>query len=201
MKDKYNAGLMSQSFWFIEFKKLVLLYHDGKDYNEIKRLCIEENLFGAINPNREKRMYGYLITRLKSMDDRLIDIFVNSDINTQKLINLITVMNTNKLFFEFVYDVYRNKLLIGEMAIELKDVNVFFSYKESQNEDLASWSESTKKKLRSLFLNFLIEAGMVKWYDDKKQKRSVNKVFLSIPLEEYLKKMNTSIYKAITGVN
>ena len=88
MKDKYNAGLMSQSFWFIEFKKLVLLYHDGKDYNEIKRLCIEENLFGAINPNREKRMYGYLITRLKSMDDRLIDIFVNSDINTQKLICL-----------------------------------------------------------------------------------------------------------------
>ena len=52
MEEKYNAGLMSQSFWFIEFKKIVLLYHEGNDYDEIKRQCLEENLFGAINPYR-----------------------------------------------------------------------------------------------------------------------------------------------------
>ena len=74
------------------------------DFEEIKRQCIEENLFGAINPNREKRMCGYLLTRLRSMDDRLVEIFMKADITTQKLINLITVMNTNKLFFEFVYE-------------------------------------------------------------------------------------------------
>ena len=71
MEEKYNAGLISQSFWFIEFKKIVELYHNGADFEEIKRQCIEENLFGAINPNREKRMCGYLLTRLRSMNDRL----------------------------------------------------------------------------------------------------------------------------------
>lgn len=166
MDEKYNAGLMSQSFWFVEFKKIVVLYKNGADYDEIKRQCIEENLFGAINPNREKRMCGYLLTRLRSMDDRLIELFINGDVSTQKLINLITIMNTNRLFFEFVYEVYRNKLIIGDTSIDLKDGNIFFAQKETQNDDLASWNETTKKRLRSLFLNFLIKADLVKWADD-----------------------------------
>lgn len=201
MEEKYNAGLMSQSFWFIEFKKIVQIYHEGNDYNEIKRQCLEENLFGAINPYRGKRMGGYLLTRLKSMDERLIEIFVNADIATQKLINLVTVMNTNRLFFEFVYEVYRNKLLIGESSIDLKDCNIFFSQKESQNDDIASWNEKTRKRLKSLFLNFLIEADLVKWTDDKKQSRSINRVFVSMSLESYLKSTNVSMYKAIAGEN
>ena len=201
MEEKYNAGLMAQSFWFIEFKKIVVLYKNGADYDEIKRQCIEENLFGAINPTREKRMCGYLLTRLRSMDDRLIDLFVNADVSTQKLINLITVMNTNRLFFEFVYEVYRNKLIVGDASIDLKDGNIFFAQKETQNDDLASWKESTKKKLRSLFLNMLTEADLVKWADDKKQKRIVNRVFITMELENYLKATNMSMYKAIAGVN
>ena len=201
MEEKYNAGLMAQSFWFVEFKKIVELYHNGQDFDEIKRQCIDENLFGAINPNRERRMCGYLLSRLRSMDERLVDIFVRADIATQKLINLITVMNTNRLFFEFVYEVYRNKLIVGESSIDLKDGNIFFAQKESQNEDLASWSESTKKKLRSLFLNILTEADLVRWIDDKKQKRCVNRVFINLELENYLKSTNRSMYNAIAGEN
>ena len=201
MDEKYNAGLMSQSFWFVEFKKIVVLYKNGADYDEIKRQCIEENLFGAINPTREKRMCGYLLTRLRSMDDRLIDLFANADVSTQKLINLITIMNTNRLFFEFVYEVYRNKLIVGDTSIDLKDGNIFFAQKETQNDDLASWKESTKKKLRSLFLNILTEADLVRWADDKKQKRIVNRVFITMELENYLKATNMSMYKAIAGVN
>jgi len=201
MEEKYNAGLMAQSFWFVEFKKIVVLYKNGADYDEIKRQCIEENLFGAINPTREKRMCGYLLTRLRSMDDRLIDLFANADVSTQKLINLITIMNTNRLFFEFVYEVYRNKLIVGDTSIDLKDGNIFFAQKETQNDDLASWKESTKKKLRSLFLNILTEADLVRWADDKKQKRIVNRVFITMELENYLKATNMSMYKAIAGVN
>lgn len=68
MEDKYNAGLRSQSFWFIEFKKIVQLYYNGADNDEIKRQYVEENFLGAINPEKEKHMFGYLLVRLKSMD-------------------------------------------------------------------------------------------------------------------------------------
>ena len=55
----YSAGLMSQSFWFIEFKKVVKLVSDGKSQNDIKAACVEENLLGAVNPYRAKRVAGY----------------------------------------------------------------------------------------------------------------------------------------------
>lgn len=190
MEEKYNAGLISQSFWFVEFKKVVQLFSEGNDYDEIKRQCIEENLFGAINPYRGKRMCGYLLIRLKSMDKKLVELFVNADIATQKLINLITVMSTNRLFFEFIYEVYRTKLMIGESNIDLSDVNIFFSQKESQNDDIVAWNEATKKRFKSLLLNFLIEADLVRWNDVKKQSRIINRVFVSIPLENYLKTNN-----------
>ena len=86
---KYSAGLMSQSFWFLEFKKVVGLRKDGLTYEKIKKKCVEENLFGAAKEYRALRMAGYIITRVKAMDDMLVELFFTSDLLTQKLINFI----------------------------------------------------------------------------------------------------------------
>lgn len=96
---KYSAGLMSQSFWFLEFKKAVKLKKDGLAYDEIKKKSVEENLFGAAKEYRALRMAGYIITWIKAMDDMLIELFYSSDLATQKLINLITIFRTDRLFF------------------------------------------------------------------------------------------------------
>ena len=47
VEETYSAGLISQSFWFVEMKKVIKLIDDGKSEEEIKKMCIEENLFGA----------------------------------------------------------------------------------------------------------------------------------------------------------
>ena len=70
--EAYSAGLMSQSFWFIEFKKVVKLVSDGKSQNDIKAACVEENLLGAVNPYRAKRGAGYLTNRVSTLDAREI---------------------------------------------------------------------------------------------------------------------------------
>ena len=69
---KYSAGLMSQSFWFLEFKKAVKMRREGMAYDDIKKKCVEENLFGAAKEYRALRMAGYIITRVKAMDDTLV---------------------------------------------------------------------------------------------------------------------------------
>ena len=200
MEEKYNSGLMSQSFWFLEFKKAVILINQGDSLNDIKQKCIEENLFGAVNPCREKRMCGYILTRIKKLDKELVEIFVNSNSETQRLINLIMIMKSNRLFFEFVYEVYRNKLILGDDLLKLSDVKIFFSQKESLNDDIAAWKDTTKNKLMSLFLNFLSEANLLKEGNNKSEK-IMNRVLVDVTLENYLKKNCINIYKAIQGVN
>ena len=129
----YSAGLMSQSFWFIEFKKVVKLVSDGKSQNDIKAACVEENLLGAVNPYRAKRVAGYLTNRVSTLDAREIQMFIESDLATQKLLNLIAVLRTDRLFFEFLFEVYREKILLGIPVIEDSDTNVFFKNKGAQS--------------------------------------------------------------------
>lgn len=197
-KLDYSAGLMSQSFWFLEFKKAVRLRREGLDYDDIKKKCVEENLFGAAKEYRALRMAGYIITRIKAMDDTLVELFCSSDLATQKLINLITILRTDRLFFEFAYEVYREKVILGVECMEDVDVNVFFTRKETQSELIAGWKDTTKRKLRNIYMNFMTDANLLTVIDKKK---TITPPILDVALERYLKAMDEeAMVKALTGV-
>lgn len=194
----YSAGLISQSFWFVEMKKVIKQIDDGKSEEEIKKMCIEENLFGAAKEYRAKRMYGYIWNRTKKLDKALIDLFCTSDLATQKIINLIAILRSDRLFFEFMFEVYREKKILGVPVMEDIDVNVFFKNKEIQSEDIAAWTDNTKRRLRSIYFNYLIDANLLTVVDKKKM---ITPPILDIALERYLETCgDNSIIKAITGV-
>lgn len=195
----YSAGLMSQSFWFLEFRKVVRLRREGLAYEDIKKKCIEENLFGAAKEYRALRMAGYIITRVKAMDDAMAELFESSDLATQKLINLIMILKTDRLFFEFVYEVYREKVILGGETMEDFDVNIFFTKKETQSDLIAGWKDSTKKHLRSCYLNFMTDANLLTVVNKRK---TITPPILDITLERYLKAADEEVLiKALTGVN
>ena len=197
-ETRYSAGLVSQSFWFLEFKKVVKLRQRGMEYSEIKKQCMEENLFGAATQHRALQMNGYVISRVKTMDDRLIDIFLTSDLSTQKVINLSTILKIDRLFFEFVYEVYREKSILGTGVLEDADINVFFTQKETQSEAIAEWKDVTKKRLRSCYMNFLTDANLLTVMDKKK---TITPPILDIAFERYLISTGEdTLLKALTGV-
>ena len=195
---KYSAGLMSQSFWFIEFKKIVKHINDGKSIDEIRALCLEDNLLGISKAYRAKRIYGYIINRVRTLDATLIKLFCDSDLSTQKLINLITILRTDRLFFEFVYEVYREKVILGIPYMEDSDLGVFFKNKEAQSDDVATWKDTTVKHLKSNYLNYLADANLLSEFA---KKYSITPPIVDVALERYLQaREETAILKAITGV-
>ena len=199
IESAYSAGLISQSFWFIETKKVLKLVYEGKTEDEIKHLCIEENLFGASKEYRAKRIYGYIWNRVKHLDNKLVELFCESDLATQKLINLIAILRSDRLFFEFVYEVYREKIILGVPTLEDSDVNIFFGNKETQNESIAKWTDATKRKLRSCYFNYLTDANIITLVN---KERTVTPPILDVAVERYLTAVGDSaIVKAITGVN
>ena len=199
VEEKYSAGLISQSFWFIEIKKILRLIREGKREDEIKKLCIEENLFGTTNEYRAKRIYGYIWNRVKHLDGNILGLFHESDLSTQKIINLIAIMRCDRLFFEFIYEVYREKNILGTLTIEDRDANIFFRNKEVQNENIAKWTDRTKKRLKSCYFNYLIDANLITIKDKKKY---ITPPIFDIAVERYLELVGDfAIVKAITGVN
>lgn len=197
IEQNYSAGIMSQSFWFNEFRQLLKLKRENCEPDEMKKRVIEENLFGAPNEYRAKRIYGYLINRVSLVEKELSDLFFSSDLATQKLINLIAVLRGDRLFFEFLYEVYRDKIILGEKTLELSDGKIFFNHKETQDDNVLAWKDQTKKRVQSAYYNFMIEANLLEIVDKKKL---ITPPLLDIALENYLRSNGeTAIIKAITG--
>ncbi|MFR1371101.1 MAG: BrxA family protein [Eisenbergiella massiliensis] len=60
--SKYSAGLMSQSFWFLEFKKVVRLRQEGLAYEDIKKeVCHGKSFWSSqrISCFKNDRVYYY----------------------------------------------------------------------------------------------------------------------------------------------
>lgn len=196
--NEYSAGLMSESPWFHEFKKMVTLQYAGIASDEIKRRCIEENLFGMPKSYRAQRTYAYLINRVNLLDDTLVELFCNSDLATQKLINFITVMKGDRLFSELVNEVYREKVILGYSELTAVDINVFFTDKSTQNEEMKGWKDTTFKRLRSGYFQFMTDANLLR---KEGSKYYVTPPVLDIELERYLQNSGNNFFlKAITGV-
>ena len=194
----YSAGLMSQSCWFIEFKKIVRLIAESKAEDEIKRECLENNLLGAAKEYRAKRMYGYLINRAAMLDEPLVRLFMNADIGTQKLINLICVVRGDRLFFEFLNEVYREKAIVGYENLDDADFNTFFRQKGSHSDIVETWSESTKKHLRSNYSTCMLDAGLIAM---KGKQRHITPPVVDNSLIRYMHDCGEeSLIKAIQGV-
>lgn len=193
----YSAGLMSQSCWFVEFKKIVQMIAAGKTEEEIKSECLENNLFGAVKEYRAKRMYGYLINRANMLDDDLVQLFMKGDLATQKVINLIAILRGDRLFFEFVYEVYREKALLGQDIIEDSDINIFFTRKGKQSEVVEGWNDSTKKHLRSNYVTCLADANLLQIV---KKIRKITTPILDSQLIRYLEQCGDhALLVAISG--
>lgn len=196
--SEYSAGLMSQSFWFVEFKKYLRLVNGGKSPDEIKRIVVDENLFGAPNEYRAKRYYGYISTRASRLDSQGVDLFLGSDLQTQKLINLLCVLRGDRLFFEFLYEVYREKHILGAEYLEPADGRIFFKNKGVQSEIVEGWKDTTRRKVQNCYFNFMTDCGLLTDLDGKK---SITPPLLDIALEQYMKANGEeNMVKAITGV-
>ncbi len=195
--DKYSSGLVSQSFWFVEVKKIINLLNENIVWEEIKVLAYEENLLLLSKMSRIKRVYGYLKNRISTLDTHMLQLFQTSDVQTQKLINLIAIAKDNRLFFEFLYDVYSDKVQTKYIDLTPADISIFFKLKAEQDELIASWNEITLKRLRSVYINFTVEAGLITKTNNSYK---ITPPILDIQLENYLiASGETNIIKALTG--
>ena len=194
---EYSAGMVSSLFWLSETRKTAQLLKDGNDVNAIRVLAQTENIYQVKNEIRARKMANVIIKRLHSLPVDCLELIVTADIATAKLIILISIMKTDRLFFEFIHQVYRLAILLGEKIITDRAINGFFDEKKQQNETVAAWTEITTKKLKQQYIKNLLEAGVIQ--NEAGQRKII------IPLVDYnLRKLLedhgfTPYLNAVTG--
>ena len=197
IKNDYSASAVKHAFWFMEFRKVVTLRYEGRTWEEIKKASEEENLFGAPTPARAKQIWNTVSARAKALDDSFYPIFMNSDLASQKLYALVAVMANDTLFAEFVYEIIREKMIIGINEYSPSDIRLFFKHKQEQSEKAAGWTDQTLERLGHSYRNFLYEAGVT---DNGRGIRKILKPILDPEMESWLKEQHMDYYlKALKG--
>ena len=102
------------------------------------------------------------------------------------------------LLGELVYELVREKMIIGSNELADSDLRIFFKDKQQQSEKAAKWTEATIKKLMVSYKSMLYEAGVT---NKAKKVREIYKPLPDPAMERWLKEqgMNYQL-KAIMGV-
>lgn len=197
-RKDYSAGAVKHAFWFMEFRKIVSLRLEGKTWEEIKLLNENENIFGAPTKLRATQIFNTVSARVKSLDDSFYPIFDACDLASQKLFALVAAMTYDVLFGDLVYELVREKMIIGSNELADSDLRIFFKDKQQQNDKVAKWTEATIKKLMVTYKSMLFEAGVT---NKAKDIREIYKPLPDPAMEGWMKEKGMMYQlKAIMGV-
>ncbi|AYD39512.1 DUF1819 family protein [Clostridium fermenticellae] len=194
---EYKSTIKSRPYLYKETKKAAKLIKEGLAVNDIKKKSIEDNIFQLESEARKKEIASIITTRLKGLDEFIIHKISEGSIETSKILVLYSIVKTDRLFFEFMNEIYKENLLLKDLFIRDKDFNMFFQSKREQSDKVASWTESTFKKLKQVYIRILFESGLIK---NQKGDREISTPILEREVKEHIYKIGDKVYiNAIIG--
>lgn len=190
-KMKYSATNMTVGLMHKELKLTAQLLESGLNLKDIREKSYKENIYQARSENFKKTITSILLTRIKSLDNETVKMLSKSNLDLEKQISIYAVMKTDRLFFEFMREVYSDKITNNEYKIYSKDVENFIKIKREQNEKVNSWKHTTTNRLRSSYVGMLYESGFA-----KKQNGYIEIVtpIIDYKLEQHIKSINEKFY-------
>lgn len=155
----YGAGSITrEQFLFYEMRTSARLMNEGLTDEEILKRIVEENLFQYPTEKTIKQTAGACIRRLHAMNDPdLVDAIATQDLDTSKQVCLYAMMKQYRLIWDFMITVIGAKYRQQDYSFSRRDVNVFFLQLQEQDDLVASWSESTVKRIQMVFMKILVE--------------------------------------------
>ncbi len=161
MEPQYSSNLASTLYLYFELKQVAKLTLAGLSPEENKIKIKEENLFQYATSKSIDKLLSATLKRVAILDEIMLNLLVHGSLHTSKLVALITIIKTNRLFSEFIEEIYLEKVRLGEQALEPRDFRIFFNNKAEQNSKVAGWQESTLRKLSQVYSRILFEAGLI----------------------------------------
>ncbi|CAM3705951.1 DUF1819 family protein [Clostridium perfringens] len=196
---EYKSTIKSRPYLYKETKKAVSLINKGLDVDGIKGKSLEDNIFQLESEARKKEVASIITSRIKVLDSYILNKIENSNIETSKILVLYAIAKTDRLFFEFLNEVYKEKIVLKDFYIRDKDFSVFFQSKKEQSEKVASWSEYTFKKLKQVYIRILFESGLI---GNQKGDREIVVPIIDSDVKEYLYEIGSKPYAdAILGID
>lgn len=183
-RKPYSSAIKKTPFKYTISKKIGKVMLDGLDRNEVYQKCFDENLVEIDSTQRRREVTNVIYNRLLELDDFLLNQFCNGDVETSKFILVYAIAKSDVLFFDFMFEVYREGLLNDSHYISIDDFDMFFESKKQSDPIVSKWGHFTFDCLSKGYRNILVDSGL-----GHREKRNivVDKAMIHPEVEEHIR--------------
>lgn len=190
-KKPYSSAIKKTPFKYTIAKKVAKLILDGLDRNEVFDKCYNDNYIEIDSIQRRKEITNVVYDRLIQLDNYLLHQFYDGDVITSKFILVYAIAKSDSLFFDFLFEVYRDALLSDKKYISIDDFETFFEAKKESDAIVSTWGHFTIEQLAKGYRNILVESGI--GYRVKRN-IAVEKAMIHPDVEEHIRLINDKEY-------
>lgn len=159
-KKPYSSAIKKTPFKYTISKKIAKLILDGLDRNEVYEKCYNDNYIEIDSVQRRREIANVVYERLLELDTYLLRQFYDGDVITSKFILVYAIAKNDSLFFDFLFEVYRDALLSDRKYISIDDFETFFKGKKESDSIVSEWGHFTIDQLSKGYRNILVESGL-----------------------------------------
>jgi len=158
---KYRLSFTTGSLFLLESVKIARLYREEKDWRNIDRRILRENILQKKTVATQKRQVREIKRRLDNLSPESLDYLAAAELEAARFLLLLAVVKTYDFIFEFIDEVVRSKFLLFDTIILEADYARFFEAKEALHPELSSISESSRAKIKEVLFRILAESGLI----------------------------------------
>lgn len=161
VESTYDFSFTGFSLRFKEMLIVATARTQSIEFNAVQEI-------GNGNTSTTKKFLNEINKRLSSLTQEQIDLFINSDLQTQRQIAFLSVCKVHGYIRDFVIEVLREKVLIYDYEISEGEYLSFHRRKLEVHSKMSDFSDSTLKKIRQVLFKILEQSGII---DDTKNRQ------------------------------
>lgn len=185
LSETYNGTITAEQFLFYEIRIAAKYYLNRTPVEDAIGEIRENNLFQYPTERLVARMVRSCYKRLDALgDEQLRQELATAPAEIAKQINLYAMMCYNRIVWDFMVGIIGEKFRSQDFEFSRKDLNVFYSRLQEQNDDVAAWSETTGTKIKQVLTRALVEVGIL----DTVRSTRLNPLLLCEELEDGIRR-------------
>ena len=158
---KYSFSFTAASALVKETMVIAELYLKYNDWSKVEMDVIQNNVLHKNKTNTIKRELFEIKKRLSNLNQNELNLLVNGDTNTTKMMIYLSIVKTYSFIYEFVNEVLNNKFIQFERYLSDADYSKFIDSKTNTHPELEVISEKTVAKVKQVTFKILEQIGII----------------------------------------
>ncbi len=129
---------------------------------DLKKSLLQENILDCSSANNLRRKVGIVIKRFTVLDEILIKELAEADISTTEFITFYSIVKNEKILYDFLNEIIFSNYIRLKKYVTKEEIDNFMIEKQRQIEEISSWSETSRTRMKNKVIEFSLKAGYLK---------------------------------------